>query len=56
MPIVAAGRSGLQVKAWTILVRVLLGITINEAEIKKHPFQQELAQQVFYPDGSVGDW
>ena len=33
-----------------------LGITINEAEIKKHPFQQELPQQVFYADGSVGDW
>jgi galactonate dehydratase len=33
-----------------------LGITINEAEIKKHPFQQELPQQVFYRDGSVGDW
>jgi galactonate dehydratase len=33
-----------------------LGIIINEAEVKKHPFQQELAQRVFYPDGSVGDW
>ena len=33
-----------------------LGITINEAEVKKHPFQQELPQRVFYPDGSVGDW
>ena len=33
-----------------------LGIEINEAEVKKHPFEQELAQQVFYADGSVGDW
>jgi galactonate dehydratase len=33
-----------------------LGITINEAEVKKHPFQQELPQRVFYSDGSVGDW
>jgi galactonate dehydratase len=33
-----------------------LGITINEAEVKKHPFQQELLQRVFYRDGSVGDW
>ena len=33
-----------------------LGIDINEAEVKKHPFQQELLQRVFYPDGSVGDW
>jgi len=33
-----------------------LGITINEAKVKKHPFQQELLQRVFYSDGSVGDW
>lgn len=33
-----------------------LGIEINEDEIRKHPFQQEIAQQVFYDDGSVGDW
>lgn len=33
-----------------------LGIEIDEAEIKKHPFQQELPQRVFYEDGSVGDW
>jgi galactonate dehydratase len=33
-----------------------LGIELNEAEIRKHPFQQELPQQVFYPDGSAGDW
>jgi galactonate dehydratase len=33
-----------------------LGIEINEAAIKKHPFQQELPQRTFYKDGSVGDW
>lgn len=33
-----------------------LGIEIDEAEIKKHPFQQEVLQRTFYKDGSVGDW
>ena len=33
-----------------------LGIEIDEAEVKKHPFQQELPQRVYYADGSVGDW
>jgi galactonate dehydratase len=33
-----------------------LGIAISEAEVKKHPFEQELPQRVFYPDRSVGDW
>jgi galactonate dehydratase len=33
-----------------------LGITINEDEVKKHPFEQEAPQRVFYQDGSVGDW
>ena len=33
-----------------------LGIEINEAEVAKHPFQQELPQRVYYKDGSVGDW
>ena len=33
-----------------------LGIEIDEAEVKKHPFQQELLQRSFYADGSVGDW
>ncbi len=37
-------------------VRPGLGIEINEQEVKKHPFQQEVAQRVFYADGSVGDW
>ena len=33
-----------------------LGIEIDEAEVKKHPFEQEIIQQTFYADGSVGDW
>jgi galactonate dehydratase len=33
-----------------------LGIQINEDEVKKHPFQQEIPQRVFYSDGSAGDW
>lgn len=33
-----------------------LGIEINEAEVKKHPFEQEILQRSFYADGAVGDW
>ena len=33
-----------------------LGIELNEEEIKKHPFEPEIPQRVFYRDGSVGDW
>jgi len=33
-----------------------LGIEIDEKEIKKHPFQQEVLQRTFYKDGSIGDW
>jgi galactonate dehydratase len=33
-----------------------LGIKINEDEVKKHPFQQEILQRAFLPDGGVGDW
>lgn len=33
-----------------------LGIEINEKEVKKHPFEQEILQRSFYKDGSVGDW
>jgi galactonate dehydratase len=33
-----------------------LGIEINEKEVAKHPFEQELPQRTFYADGSVGDW
>jgi galactonate dehydratase len=32
------------------------GVEVNEAEIAKHPFEPEILQRVFYPDGSVGDW
>jgi galactonate dehydratase len=33
-----------------------LGIQINEDEVRKHPFQQEVVQRVFNKDGSIGDW
>lgn len=33
-----------------------LGIEINEDEVRRHPFEQEIPQRVFYADGSVGDW
>ncbi len=33
-----------------------LGIEINEKELAKHPFQQEIIQRSFNPDGSVNDW
>ncbi len=33
-----------------------LGITINEDEVKKHPFQQEVLLREFTPDGAVTDW
>jgi galactonate dehydratase len=33
-----------------------LGIEIDEAAVKRHPFQQEILQRSFYADGAVGDW
>jgi galactonate dehydratase len=33
-----------------------LGIELDEAEIEKYPFEQEVLQRTFYRDGSVGDW
>ncbi len=33
-----------------------LGIEIDEAEVRKHPFQQEILQREFNADGSVADW
>ncbi len=33
-----------------------LGIEINEEQVRKHPFQQELLLRSFYADGAVGDW
>ncbi len=32
-----------------------LGVEVNEEEVHKHPFEQEIIQRTFYPDGSVGD-
>jgi galactonate dehydratase len=53
-------KEGFQVDPKTRTVRPSarpgLGIEIDEAEVKKHPFQQELLQRSFYADGSVGDW
>jgi len=33
-----------------------LGIEINEREIARHPFQQEILQRSFASDGAVTDW
>jgi galactonate dehydratase len=33
-----------------------IGIVINEDEVRKHPFEQEIPQRVYYRDGAVGDW
>jgi galactonate dehydratase len=33
-----------------------LGITINEDEVRKHPFEQEILLREFGSDGSVIDW
>ena len=33
-----------------------LGVEINEAEVRKHPFKQEILQREFHADGAVGDW
>jgi galactonate dehydratase len=33
-----------------------LGITINEEEVRKHPFEQEILLREFGSDGSVIDW
>ncbi len=33
-----------------------LGISINEAEVRKHPFEQEILLREFGSDGSVADW
>lgn len=33
-----------------------LGITINEDEVRKHPFEQEILLREFGSDGSVTDW
>ena len=33
-----------------------LGVEIDEDEVAKHPYKQELLQRSFYADGAVGDW
>jgi galactonate dehydratase len=33
-----------------------LGISINENEVRKHPFEQEILLREFGSDGSVSDW
>jgi galactonate dehydratase len=33
-----------------------LGVEIDEAVVKKHPFEQEVLLRSFYRDGAVGDW
>ena len=33
-----------------------LGVEIDEAQVAKHPFQQEVLQRSFHTDGSVADW
>ncbi len=33
-----------------------LGVEIDEAQVSKHPFQQEVLRRTFHRDGSVGDW
>jgi len=42
---------------WTPLEDPGLGVEIDEKEARKHPFQQELLEQmVFHDDGSVAEW
>jgi galactonate dehydratase len=33
-----------------------LGVSVNEEEIKKHPFQQEVLRRTILRDGAIGDW
>lgn len=33
-----------------------LGIEVDEGEAARHPFQPELEQRYFHPDGAVADW
>ena len=42
---------------WLAPEKAGLGMDINEAEARKHPFQQEILEQmVFHDDGSVAEW
>jgi galactonate dehydratase len=33
-----------------------LGVSVNEDEIRKHPFQQEVLRRTILRDGAIGDW
>jgi len=39
-----------------IPLRPGLGIDVNEREAARYPWQPELVQRYFHPDGSVADW
>ena len=42
---------------WLPLESPGLGVEVDEAEARKHPFEQEVLEQVvFHPDGSVAEW
>ena len=42
---------------WLPLDQPGLGVEIDEGEARKHPFEQEILEQmVFHPDGSVAEW
>jgi galactonate dehydratase len=42
---------------WLPLEEPGLGVEVNEEEARKHPFQQEvLEQMIFHSDGSVAEW
>jgi galactonate dehydratase len=42
---------------WLPLEEPGLGVEVNEEEARKHPFQQEvLEQMIFHADGSVAEW
>jgi len=42
---------------WLPLDEPGLGVEVDEAEARKHPFQQEVMEQmVFHEDGSVAEW
>lgn len=45
-----------QTRTVTANTRPGLGISIDEAVVRRYPFQQEMPQRVFYRDGAVGDW
>lgn len=49
--------AGIDLALWDIVGKLHgLGISINEQEVARHPYEPELLQRVFYRDGAVGDW